>query len=239
MNSQWNNQTITAHRQGVSLSNATFMSRVYFWMMLGLLITGCVAYQVANTPDMAHYLYTHTFLLIALIILQLGAVIALSAAIQRMSATLSIAIYVAYAALTGITFSSIFLVYTAQSISQVFFITAFAFTGLSLFGYATKRDLGPVGSFCMTGLFGLIGFMLIAMIFPSIQTNAVSLTINTLGILIFAGLTAYDTQRIKGFNVPGASGEMLRKLSIQGALALYLDFINLFLNLLRLFGDRR
>ncbi len=239
MNSQWNNQTVVTRGRDASLSNASFMSRVYLWMMIGLVISGSVAYQVANTPPFINYLLSHTFIMIGLIILQLGAVIVLSAAINRMSTAISASIYVLYTALTGITFSVIFLVYTAQSISQVFFITAFAFTGLSLFGYATKRDLGPVGSFCMTGLFGLIGFMLVAMIFPSIQTTAVSLTINTLGILIFAGLTAYDTQKIKNFNTPGASADELRKLTIQGALALYLDFINLFLNLLRLFGDRK
>ena len=239
MNSQWNNQSILSRQRASALPNATFMSRVYFWMMLGLLITGVVAYEAANTPSVVNYLFTHTYIMIGLIILQLGAVIVLSAAINRMSIALATTVYASYTALTGLTFSSIFLVYTAQSIAQVFFITAFAFTGLSLFGYATKRDLGPLGSFCMTGLFGLIGFMLVVMFFPSLQTTAVSLTINTLGILIFAGLTAFDTQKIKQFNTPNASAEELRKRTILGALTLYLDFINLFLNLLRLFGERR
>lgn len=239
MNSQWNTSSIITRRKDLTYSNATFMSRVYFWMMMGLVITGLVAYEVASTPDVVNYLFSRSYLVIGLIILQLGAVVALSAAINRMSTMLAASIYILYTALTGLTFSAIFLVYTAESISQVFFITAFAFTGLSVFGFVTKRDLGPLGSFCMTGLFGLIGFILVGMLFPSIMTNAVSLTINTLGILIFAGLTAYDTQKIKSYNSPDASADELRKRSIHGALTLYLDFINLFLNLLRLFGQRR
>lgn len=240
MNSQWNNNsTVLTHRKVLTEANATFMSRVYFWMMVGLIITGIVAYEVASTPRVVQYLFSNTFLIIGLIILQLAAVITLSAAINRMNFLVAGTIYVLYTALTGLTFSSIFLVYTQQSISQVFFITAFAFTGLSVFGFVTKKDLGPVGSFCMTGLFGLIGFIVIGMIFPSIMTNAVSLTISTLGVLIFSGLTAYDTQKIKSYNSPDASAEDLKKRSIHGALTLYLDFINLFLSLLRLFGDRR
>jgi FtsH-binding integral membrane protein len=237
MNSQWNQSHVVT--QGLRLSNATFMSRVYFWMMLGLVITGIISYEAAHSPALVQYLFSRSYLMIGLIILQLGAVIVLSATIHRMNLLLATTIYLFYTALTGLTFSAIFLVYTAQSISQVFFITAFAFSGLSVFGYLSKRDLGPLGSFCITGLFGLIGFMLIAFIFPSIQTTAVSMTINTLGILIFAGLTAYDTQKIKEFNVANANTEELKKRSIQGALTLYLDFINLFLNLLRLFGQRR
>lgn len=223
--------------RSLSQSNATFMSRVYFWMMLGLVISGGVAYQMANTPTLIAKLYSNTFLWIGLIVLQFAAVIALSAWINRMSMMLTTSLYLAYAALTGVTFSVVFIAFTSQSITQTFFITAFAFTGLSLFGMLTKRDLGPLGSFCMIGLFGLIGFILVAMLFPSIRTNAVSMTINTLGILIFAGLTAYDTQRIKSFNY--GSAELAQKGAISGALMLYLDFINLFLNLLQLVGDRK
>jgi FtsH-binding integral membrane protein len=215
------------------------MSHVYFWMMLGLLVTGYVAYQIANTPNIMQYLMGNNWIMIALILLQLGAVIVLSAAINKMNALVATTIYLAYTALTGITFSVLFLVYTAQSISQVFFLTSFSFAGLSAFGYLTKRDLGPVGSFCTIGLFGLIGFLLLTLFFPSMMTNSVSMAISVIGILIFAGLTAYDTQRIKSFNSAGASADDVKKLSIHGALMLYLDFINLFINLLRLFGQRR
>jgi FtsH-binding integral membrane protein len=208
-------------------------------MMSGLLISGIVAYTIANSPALLTYLYTHTVLWIGMIILQLAAVICLSALINKLSFFLTAFLYIAYAALTGVTFSVVLIAYTQQSIASAFFTTAFAFVGLSLFGFITKRDLGPVGSFCMTGLFGLIGFILVTLLFPSILTNAVSMTINVLGILIFSGLTAYDTQRIKNFNVYAGSSSMAMKMAITGALMLYLDFINLFLNILRLFGDRR
>lgn len=219
--------------------NASFMSRVYFWMMLGLVISGLVAYEIGNTPALITALFSNSILWIGLIVLQLAAVVVLSAFINRMNSTLTTVLYLSYAALSGVTFSVIFLVFTKQSISEAFFITAFAFTGLSVFGFVTKRDLGPLGTFCMTGLFGLIGFIIVTLIFPSILTNAVSMTINVLAILIFAGLTAYDTQRIKNMNVDTRTEGGLQKAAISGALMLYLDFINLFLNILQLFGDRK
>jgi uncharacterized protein len=225
--------------RAVASSNAAFMSRVYFWMMLGLLISGLVAYNLSASPAVLQNLLSHRMWWYGLIALQFVAVIGLSAFVNKMSLALTCLVYIAYAALTGITFSTIFLVFTSQSISEVFFITAFAFIGLSFFGLATKRDLGPIGSFCMTGLFGLIGFILITFLFPSILTNSVSMTINVLAILIFSGLTAYDTQRIKQFNPIGADSAVAQKAAISGALMLYLDFINLFLNLLQLFGERK
>lgn len=224
--------------RSMSQANATFMSRVYFWMMLGLVISGLVAYQMAES-SLITKLYSHSFLWIGIILLQLAAVFSLSAFINRMSFALTAILYLAYAALSGVTFSIVFLAFTSQSITQTFFITAFAFTGLSLFGFITKRDLGPLGSFCMIGLFGMLGFILATMLFPSIATTAVSMTINTMGIIIFAGLTAYDTQRIKSFNVSYGHSELAQKGAISGALVLYLDFINLFLNILQLIGDRK
>lgn len=220
-------------------TNSAFMSRVYFWMMLGLVISGSVAYGIANSPNLVSAIFSNSILWIGLIILQLAAVIVLSALINKMNFFLTATLYLGYAALSGVTFSTIFLVFTSQSITEAFFITAFAFIGLSLFGFVTKRDLGPLGTFCMTGLFGLIGFILVTLIFPSILTNAVSMTINVLAILIFSGLTAYDTQRIKNMNVNYGENGMVQKAAISGALMLYLDFINLFLNILQLFGDRR
>jgi FtsH-binding integral membrane protein len=134
----------------------------------------------------------------------------------------------------------IFFVYTSSSIAQVFGLTAFSFAGLSGFGYVTKRDLGPIGSFCVMGLFGMVGFSLLSMFFPSLMTGGASFVFSIAGIVVFAGLTAYDTQRIKAMNVTGnADAGEERKAAIHGALALYLDFINLFLSLLRLTGRRR
>lgn len=225
--------------QELARSNSAFMSRVYMWMMIGLALSGIVAYQIGSTPALVNAIYSNGFLLIAVIVLQFAAVISLSALINRMNASVATLLYLAYSALSGVTFSIIFLSFAKSSIAQAFFITSFAFTGLSIFGFVTKRDLGPLGSFCMIGLFGLIGFILITMLFPSVLTNAVSMTINTLAILIFAGLTAYDTQRIKNFNPGNASSDEANKAVISGALMLYLDFINLFLNILSLMGDRR
>jgi len=224
----------------IGAENARFMSRVYGWMTLGLSVTGVIAWRVGQDQALVTSLVTNRLLFWVLIIAQFGAVLALSGLIQKMNAATATAIYLVYAALTGLTLSVIFFVYTASSIAQVFGLTAFSFAGLSGFGYVTKRDLGPVGSFCIMGLFGMVGFSLISMFFPSLMTGGSSFVFSIVGIVVFAGLTAYDTQRIKAMNVPGnaGSGEE-RKLAIHGALALYLDFVNLFLSLLRLTGRRR
>ncbi len=225
-------------QQDKAVSNAAFMSQVYFWMTAGLLMSGVVAYATAQTNVVMH-LISNKALFIGLVIAQFGAVIVLSTLINKLSAFLASFIYMGYACLTGVTFSVIFLAYTSASISQAFFITSFSFIGLSAFGYITKRDLGPIGSFCMMGLFGLIGIMLLSLFFPSMLSNAMTMTINVCSVIIFAGLTAYDTQRIKSLNTYAFSSGDVRKAAINGALALYLDFINLFLSILRLTGDRR
>jgi uncharacterized protein len=224
----------------ISLENARFMSRVYGWMTAGLCLTGAVAWNVSGNPQLVQTIFGNQALFWGLIIAQLGAVMALSWLINRINAFTATLIYFLYAALTGLTLSSIFLAYTGSSIAQVFGVTAFAFAGLSGFGFVTKRDLGPVGSFCMMGLFGLIGFGLLSMIFPRLMSAGASFVFSIVGIIVFAGLTAYDTQKIKGMNVPGSEGtDAARKSAIFGALMLYLDFINLFLSLLRLMGRRR
>ncbi len=220
--------------------NARFMSRVYGWMTGGLCVTGAVAWNVAGNPQLVQAIFGNRLLFWGLIIAQLGAVFLLSGLINRISALTATLIYFLYAGLTGLTLSSIFLVFTGSSIAQVFAITAFGFAGLSGVGYLTKRDLGPVGSFCMMGLFGLVGFGLLSMFFPSLMGQGASFVYSIVGIIVFAGLTAYDTQNIKEMNAPGSEGtDAARKTAIFGALRLYLDFINLFLSLLRLTGRRR
>jgi len=224
----------------ISIENARFMSRVYGWMTAGLCITGVVAWNVAASPDMVQTIFGNRMLFWGLIIAQLGAVSALSWLINRISGATATLIYFVYAGLTGLTLSSIFLAYTGSSIAQVFGVTAFAFAGLSATGYTTKRDLGPIGSFCIMGLWGMIGYALISMIFPSLMGEGGSFVFSVIGIIVFAGLTAYDTQKIKLMNAAGDEGtDMGRKKAIFGALTLYLDFINLFLSLLRLTGRRR
>lgn len=234
------NQSLALGPASLAAENARFMSRVYGWMTGGLCVTGFVAWNVAGDPALVQTIFGNRLLFWALIIAQLGAVAALSFLINKISGAVATVIYILYAALTGLTLSSIFLLYTGSSIAQVFGVTAFGFAGLSGFGLVTKRDLGPVGSFCMMGLFGLIGFALLSMFFPSLMGAGGSFVFSIVGIIVFAGLTAYDTQRIKAMNAPGNEGtDAARKTAIFGALTLYLDFINLFLSLLRLTGRRR
>jgi len=232
-------QPFRQRETSVAYSNANFMSSVYLWMMLGLAVSGIVAYAVGSNPMRVAHVFGNNIMWIGLIVLQFAAVIWLTAKLDTMSISLAISLYLGYAILSGITLSVIFLVFTTNSIYAAFFITAFAFSGLSIFGYFTKMDLGPIGTFCIYGLFGLIGFWLVAMFFPAIMTNAVSMAINVISILVFSGLTAYDTQKIKNYNPMSASVDLTRKKAIHGALLLYLDFINLFLSILRLTGDRR
>jgi FtsH-binding integral membrane protein len=148
-------------------------------------------------------------------------------------------LFLLYSALTGVTFSTIFLVYSLPSIQSAFFTTAVGFAGLSAFGYITKRDLGPVGSFCMMGLFGLVGYSILAMFFPSMMGGNANFIYSLVGLLIFAGLTAYDTQKIKLMGQHAVNADERQKVTVLGALTLYMDFINLFLMILRFTGDRR
>lgn len=229
--------------RSTAISTATFMSRVYLWMMFGILITGVISFYLSQSPDFHNFMtsdparFKNIFLL--LLIVQIVAVVMLSALINKMNAFVAGFIYIFYAALVGITFSVIFMAYTTESIASVFFLTSFSFAGLSAFGYITKRDLGPIGSFCMIGLFGLIGVMFLGFFIPALMSSGVQFATAVLGIVIFAGLTAYDTQNIKSYNLAGASADDTQKFAIHGALRLYLDFINLFLSLLRLLGNRR
>lgn len=230
-------QGATARDAGQTIS--AFMSRVYLWMMVGIAISGITAFVVAGRPDIVLYITQNALVFYGLIIFQLVAVVALSGWVQRMSLGVASLVYALYATLVGLTFSVLLLVYTMESISTAFFTTAFAFAGLSIFGFVTKRDLGPIGSFCMMGLFGLIGIMILGLFIPSMMSTTMQLTISVIGVLVFAGLTAYDTQRIKSLSLQYTSSDQARKGAIYGALILYLDFINLFLNILRLMGNRR
>jgi len=206
----------------------------------GLCLTGGVAWYVGESQELALTVVQNRPLFWMLIIAQFGAVIALAGFIKKMRPATAAFIYFLYAALTGVTLSVIFLVYTRSSIAQVLGLTAFGFAGLSAFGFATKKDLGPIGSFCMMGLFGMVGFALLSWIFPSMMSERASFVYSLVGIVVFAGLTAYDTQKIKNMNVIGNEGTAEdRKETIFGALTLYLDFINLFLSLLRLMGRRK
>jgi FtsH-binding integral membrane protein len=217
----------------------SYMLSVYNYMASGVLLTGVVAllFSRGGVESPAAQVFLNGGLLAWVIILSpLALVMVLSFGINRLSVGAAQALYWVYAVLMGLSLSTIFLVYTEGSIAQTFFATAAAFLGLSLWGYTTKKDLTGMGTFLIMGVVGLLVAMLINVF---MQSSTLDLAISALGVLIFAGLTAYDTQKIKSiYFVVQGSGEALAKSAIMGALTLYLDFINLFLFLLRFMGNR-
>lgn len=214
-----------------------FMVRVYNWMTAGLAITGFMAFYVSNNPTMMNIIFGNPVIPIVLIIAQIGLVFWLASRVMQMSASQATGVFMLYAGLTGITFSAIFVVYTSASITSTFLVTAGTFGAMSLYGYTTRKDLTSWGSFLFMGLIGIIIASLVNIF---LQNSMMSTVITYAGVLIFVGLTAYDTQKIKEMNIIGNEGtEEDTKEAIRGALTLYLDFINLFLMLLRLMGDRR
>ena len=230
---------ISSSSHTIAAENARFMTRVYGWMTLGILMTALISYGMSENPGLIETMLQNPMQFYALIGLQLVAVLTLSFLVQRLNSLMAGLLYFAYSALTGVTLSIIFLIYTHESILSTFLLTAFSFSGLSTFGYFTKKDLGPVGSFCIMGFFGMIGFGILSLFFPSLMAMGGQIY-SAIGVIVFAGLTAYDTQKIKALNIIGNEGtDEDRKEAIYGALTLYLDFIDLFLNLLRLFGKRK
>ena len=214
-----------------------FMVRVYNWMAAGLAITGFMAFYVSSSPVMMNILFGNPIVPIILIIAQIGLVFWLASRVMQMSVSQATGVFLLYAGLTGVTFSTLFVVYTSASITSTFLVTAGTFGAMSLYGYTTKKDLTSWGSFLFMGLIGLIIASVVNMF---MQNSMMSTIISYVGVLIFVGLTAYDTQKIKEMNIIGNEGtDEDTKEAIQGALTLYLDFINLFLMLLRLMGDRR
>ena len=219
---------------------AEFMASVYRWMAFGLALTGIVAYAVTNSPSLLAAFYTvqngHIVGVSGLFwgvgIAELALVFLFVPAIQRVSIGAAVGMFLAYCALSGVTFSVYLLTYTATSIASTLFITGGAFFGLSLYGTITKRDLSAWRSFLMIGLIGII---LASIVNIFLRSNAAEFVISCCGVLVFAGLTAYDTQKLRALGAQG--GE--ERHALVGALALYLDFINLFLFLLRFMGRRR
>jgi FtsH-binding integral membrane protein len=214
-----------------------FVVKVYGWMMAGLMVTGVVSLLTLYTPGLLDLVFSSRWVYIGLFVAQLGLVVFLSARIEKMTAATATMVFIGYSALTGLTLSVIFLVYTAASLATTFFVTAGTFGLMSAYGYVTRRDLTGFGSFLMMGLIGMV----LASVVNMFLNNSTIYWITTyIGIFIFVGLTAYDTQKIKqmsGLALEG--GEVEQKGAIMGALRLYLDFINLFLLLLRLLGNRK
>jgi FtsH-binding integral membrane protein len=216
----------------------SFIRSVYNWMAIGLGITGFVAYYVANTESLRQLIFGNQILFFGLIIAEFGLVIAISARIQKMQASTATALFVLYSALNGATLSMIFLIYTASSITSTFFICAGTFVTCSIYGWTTKRDLTSVGGFMAMGLIGII---IASVVNIFLRSSAMYMIISYIGVIVFVGLTAYDTQHLKNMAATqpdGLEAGVVRKGAILGALKLYLDFINLFLMLLRIFGNR-
>jgi FtsH-binding integral membrane protein len=214
----------------------SYMLSVYNYMASGVLLTGIVALLFARSGAAADLFLNGGLLKWLVILAPLGMVMWLSFGINRLSEGAAKGIYWAYAVAMGLSLSTIFLVYTGASIASTFFASAAAFGGLSLYGYTTKRDLSGFGTFLIMGLVGLIVASVINLF---MQSSAMDFVISVLGVLIFAGLTAYDTQKIKSIYFQVSGTEFVGKSVVMGALTLYLDFINLFLFLLRFMGDRR
>jgi len=216
-----------------------FIRSVYNWMGIGLALTGLIAYYVSTDISIQNLIFGNRLVFFGLIIGELALVFFISARIGKISASTATSIFIVFAALNGATLSSIFLVYTSSSITTTFFICSATFISCSIYGMTTKRDLTSVGGF-MT--MGLIGIIIASVVNIFIRSSAMDMIISYIGVIIFVGLTAYDTQKLKQMAIAqpeGLDSGVIRKGTILGALTLYLDFINLFLMLLRILGDRK
>ena len=231
-------ELIREKEQMAAVAFPALMRKVYVWMTLALVITGFTAYAVANSPGIMSAIIANRMLMWGLLIGECALVWYVSARIDRLSLSTATLLFILYSVLNGATLSIIFLAYTMTSIASVFFITAGTFAAMSLVGYFTKKDLSGLGRILFMALIGLIIATLVNVFL--IKSGGFSLIVSYVGVLIFVGLTAYDTQRIKNMLVEAddVSAEA-QKIALMGALALYLDFINLFLYLLRIFGGNR
>jgi hypothetical protein len=231
---RWTVQPATGVGVGVDVGLRDYMLRIYNYMASGLALTGIVAYVFANSGYYAQV--AHTPLIWVIMLAPLGMVLWLSYGIARMQASTAQALFWVYAALMGLSMASIFLVFTGASIARVFFITAGTFAAMSMYGYTTQRDLSQFGAFL---IMGLIGIIIAGLVNIFIASSALQFAISVIGVIVFTGLTAYDTQQIKEMYYEYDDGSMAGKKAIMGALRLYLDFINLFMMLLQLLGVRR
>lgn len=215
-----------------------FIRSVYNWMSIGLALTGLIAYYVSNDAGIQSLIFGNKLVFFGLIIAELALVFTISARVNKMKASTATSLFIIYAALNGATLSSVFLIYTSSSIASTFFICAATFIACSIYGMTTKRDLTSMGGFMAMGL---IGILIASVVNIFIRSSAMNMIISYIGVIVFVGLTAYDTQKLKHMAITQPSGldaGVIRKGAIMGALSLYLDFINLFLMLLRIMGNR-
>ena len=235
-------ERLTAYKQGTAVRVNEFVRSVYNWMVMGLALTGLVAWYVSGNDAISGMIFDETGvkpLFWVLVIAELGLVFSISGMVNKMSGATATALFLLYSALNGVTLSFIFMVYTGASIVSTFFICALTFLACSIYGWTTKKDLTSIGSFMFMGLIGIIIASVVNMF---LRSPAIHYAISYIGVVVFIGLTAYDTQKIKTMAATqpaGLDGEVVRKGAILGALTLYLDFINLFLMLLRIFGGSR
>lgn len=218
----------------LSAAFPALMRKVYLWMTMALVITGFTAYGVATSPAILSAILMNKMLFFGLIIGEFALVIGLSAAINRLSLSTATLMFVLYSVINGATLSVIFLAYTMSSIANVFFITAGTFAVMAFIGYTTKKDLSGMGKMLMMALIGLIIATVVNLF---LRSTGLQLIVSYIGVLVFVGLTAYDTQKIKQMLMMAEdTGETAQKLALLGALSLYLDFVNMFLYMLRIFG---
>jgi len=231
-------QPVSIPREQAQVQVNEFIRSVYNWMAIGLALTGFVAFYVSQNESLLRLILGNRLIFFGLIIAELALVFSISARVQKMQASTATGLFVLYAALNGATLSVIFLVYTRSAIASTFFICAATFVACSIYGMTTKRDLTSLGGFMMMGLFGII-IASVANMF--VRSTGMSMIISYIGVFVFIGLTAYDTQKLKTMALTqpaGLEAGVVRKGAILGALSLYLDFINLFLMLLHIFGRR-
>ncbi len=215
---------------------AAFFKKIYLWMSIGIGITGFTAYLVSTNVLLKGLLFSNRFVFYGLVFVQLGVVIFLSARIMKMSFGSALFWFFFYSFLTGLTFSWVFLAYTGQSIATVFFITAGTFAAMSIYGFTTGQDLSKYGNILFMGL---IGIVIASLVNFFLKSDMLYWIISVVGVVVFVGLVAYDTNKLKRFFYQASDEGVLKQVSVFGALQLYLDFINLFLMLLRIFGRRK
>lgn len=219
-------------------AQATLLRSVYLWMTLALIITGFVAMYVAKSYTLVNMMIQNSMMFWGVLIAEVTLVWYLSARIYKMSFTTATILFIVYSILNGVTLSILLLVYTASSIATTFFVTAGTFGTMAIFGYITKKDLTRIGSLCIMGVIGIIIASLVNLF---LQNSMMDMVISYIGVLLFVGLTAYDSQKIKRL-LSGDDievNEVTQKIALMGAMTLYLDFINLFIYLLRILGDRK
>ena len=220
-------------------ASTMFLAKVFNWMAIGLGLTGFTAFLVFNSAAAQQMIFSNKLVFYGLIFGELGMVIYLSARIEKISAQTATGLFIAYSVLNGATLSAVLLMYTATSVASAFFVAGGMFATMAVYGTVTKKDLSGVGSFLVMGLMGMI---IASVVNIFIGSSMVSWVVSAIGVVVFTGLTAYDVQKIQrigGSGIMNGGEAVIRKGAIMGALALYLDFINLFLSLLRLMGDRR